>query len=90
MFRLFLEITVEEAFEAFAVASFVLGHHLHCVVDGVEVGGFCIAGNAHLVGVGSCFGVHTLFKVGLGVPYYVAEENQRILQRVLPLPKRNA
>ncbi len=30
--------------------------------------------DAHLVGIGTCLGSHTLFKVGLGIPYHLTEK----------------
>ena len=74
--RLFLiaEITVEESLETAAVTGFVLGHFVNGVVDCIEVGSLGVLGDAHLVGVGTGLGVHTLLEVGLGVPNDVTEE----------------
>ena len=44
------------------------------VVDGIEVGFLSVGGNTHLVFVGTGLGKHTLVKVGLGVPYAVAQQ----------------
>ena len=56
------------------MAGFVFCHFMHGVVDGVEVEFFGATSDAHLVFVGTCFGRHTFFEVGLGVPDALAEE----------------
>ena len=71
--RLLLEVAIVQALETLAVACFVLSHFVNGVVDGVKVEFFGASSDAHLVGVGTCFGGHTLFEVGLGVPNYFTE-----------------
>ena len=71
---LLLEEAVVETLEALAVTGFVLGHFVYGVVDGVEVELLGACCDAHLVLVGAGLCGHTLFKVGLGVPYMLAEE----------------
>lgn len=56
------------------MTGLVLSHLVNGVVDGVEVGLLGVDGDAHLVGVGAGLCHHALLKVGLGVPYHVAEE----------------
>ena len=56
------------------MAGFVFSHLMNGVVDSVEILLFGAAGNAHLVGVGTGFGCHALFEVGLGVPDAFAKE----------------
>ena len=72
--RLFFEVTVEEALEAAAVASFVFSHFVYGVMDGVETEFFSTACDAHLVFVSTSFSSHTLFEVCTGIPYALAEE----------------
>ena len=56
------------------MTGLVLCHFVYGVVDGIEVEFLCTACDAHLVGICTCFGCHTLFKVCLGVPYAFAKE----------------
>ena len=76
VYGLFLvtEIALVKAVEAATVTCLVLSHLMHGVVDGVEVLFLGVLGDTHLVGVGTGLGVHTLLKVGLRIPYHVAEK----------------
>ena len=71
---LFLEITIEEAFEALAMACFILSHLVNGVVDSIPAFGLGVLGNAELVLTSASLGVHALLKVGLGVPNHVTEK----------------
>ena len=77
-FELFLEITVEEAFEALAMTSLVLGHLVNGVVDGIPALGLGVLGNAELILAGTSLSIHALLEVGLGVPDYVAEKFSKL------------
>ena len=68
------EETLVETGETASVTGLILGHFVNSVVDGVEVGFLGVGGDTHLVGIRAGLGMHTLLKVGLGVPYAVAEE----------------
>lgn len=72
--KLLAEVAGEEAVEAGSVASFVLGHLVNGVVDGVvaELLGSC--GDGELAFAGTGLGLVTLLKVGLGVPDNVTEK----------------
>lgn len=72
--ELLFEEAVVETLEALTMASFVFGHFVDGVVNGVEVFGFGVSGDAHFIFVGTGFSGHALFEVGLGVPDAVAEE----------------
>ena len=56
------------------MAGLILAHLVYCVVDGVEVLGFCQFGNAELVLACACLGFDPLLEVGLGVPYDFAKK----------------
>ena len=47
---------------------------MNSVVDSVEILSLGILGDAHLILIGTSLSVHTLFEVGLGIPYHVTEE----------------
>ena len=69
-----LEVALQEAFEAASMACFVLSHFVTGVVDGVKSFCLCAFCNFHLAVACSAFCFGTLLKVGLGVPYALAEE----------------
>lgn len=71
---LFFEVTVEETLESLSVASFILCHFMNGVMDSIVSEFFGATSYTHLVGIGSGFCCHTLFKVGFGVPYNIAEK----------------
>ena len=73
-FELFLEITVEEAFEALAMTCLVLSHLVNGVVDGIPVLSLGVLGDAELILAGTGLSVHALLEVGLGIPDYVTEQ----------------
>ena len=56
------------------MTGFVAGHFVNRVVDSVEVEFLGTLSNAGLVFASTCFSVHALFEVGLGVPNAVTEE----------------
>ena len=70
----FTEITLEQTCEATAMTSLILGHFMNSVMDGIKIRLLGIGSDAHLVGIGTGFGHHAFFKVGLGVPHAVSEQ----------------
>ena len=69
-----LEITLEETFKAASVACFVFCHFVNSVVDSIQTFSLGALGDFHLAVAGTAFCFCTLFEVGLGVPYAVANE----------------
>ena len=43
--RLLLEISVVQSLKAFAVASLILSHLMHCIVDSIPIHRFCTLSN---------------------------------------------
>ena len=72
--QLFAEIALEQAIKAATVASFVLCHFMHGVVDSVEAFSLCALSDFHLASGSAALSFCTLLKVGLGVPYAFADE----------------
>lgn len=68
------EVTLEEAFEATAVTSFVAGHFMNSVVNGIEIQLFGAFGYAGLVLARTAFGVHALLQIRFGVPHDIAQQ----------------
>lgn len=75
---LLLEVTVEQAFEAAAVASFVASHFMNCIVDSIQVQFLSTLSNTGLVSASTAFSVHTLFEVGLRIPNHVTEQFSKL------------
>ena len=85
-FELFLEITVEEAFEALAMTCLVLSHLVNGVVDGIPILSLGILGDAELILAGTSLSVHALLEVGLGIPDYVTKQLSELGSMLSLLP----
>ena len=56
------------------MTGLVLSHFVYGVVDGIETGSLGVLGNTELILASTCLGSSTLLKVGLGVPYNLAQQ----------------
>ena len=61
-----VEVALQQALEAAAVPSLVLGHLMDGIVDGIQVQGLCLLGQVHLAGAGTALGLGTHHQVLLG------------------------
>ena len=71
---LLAEVSLQQALESLAMTSLILGHLVHGVVDGIEVGSLGSLGDVELALASATLSLSTLLEVGLGVPYKVADE----------------
>ena len=69
-----LEVSLVKSLEASSVACLVLAHLMNCVVDCIEVLLLCESSDSLLVVACALLCEHSLFYVGLCVPYALAEK----------------
>ena len=71
---LLAEVALQQTSEAGTMTGLVLGHFVYGVVDGIETGSLGVLGNTELILASTSLGSSTLLKIGLGVPYNLAQQ----------------
>ncbi len=80
------EVALIKPLKPATMASLILCHLMHCVMNSVKILSLCIACDTHLILVGTSLCVHTLLKVGLGIPYHLSEELCKLSSVLCLLP----